>query len=225
MRYNQLALLPIALLAATSYITGAQAQPTTSSAAQLGTPPAQNELIPGASAAQSKAAEPVAPAASGQGAVPVSKYDYVLGPGDKLRIIVFGEESLTGEFFVAGNGTLAFPLIGAVPAAGKTVGDLQNVIATQLRGGYLKDPRVSAQVMTFRPYFILGEVSKPGEYPYSDGMTIMNAVATAGGFTYRANHSYVMLKKAESPKPEKVRLTDQLELAPGDTVRVIERYF
>ena len=152
-------------------------------------------------------------------------YDYVLGPGDKLRVIVFGEESLTGEFFVAGNGTLAFPLIGQVQAAGKTVSQLQDIITAQLSNGYLKDPKVSAQVELFRPYFILGEVAKPGEFPYVDGMTVMNAVATAGGFTYRANQKYVMLKKAKEAKPEKVRLTDQLELAPGDTVRVIERFF
>ncbi len=151
--------------------------------------------------------------------------DYVLGSGDNLRIIVFGEDSLTGQFTVAGNGRLSFPLIGDVQAAGKTVQQLRDEITTALADGYIKDPKVSAEVMTFRPYYVLGEVEKPGQYPYVSGITVMNAVATAGGFTYRANNHSVFIKKANEIVEHKVPLNDALELAPGDTLRVGERYF
>ena len=152
-------------------------------------------------------------------------YDYVLGAGDKLRITVFEEEDLSGEFTVAGNGMISFPLIGDVPAQGKTVQAVQTEIVAKLSDGYIKDPRVSAEVLTFRPYYILGEVSKPGEYPYSDGMTVMNAVATAGGFTYRANSKFIFIKKADQTAEQRVRLDASLVLAPGDTVRVGPRLF
>ena len=149
----------------------------------------------------------------------------MLGPGDKLRITVFEEEDLSGEFGVAGNGDISFPLIGDVVAAGRTVQQVQNTIAARLRDGYVKDPRVSAEVLTFRPFFILGEIAKPGEYPYMDAMTVLNAIATAGGFTYRANHSVVFIKGIRDTTEHKVRLTGGLILAPGDTVRIGARLF
>jgi protein involved in polysaccharide export with SLBB domain len=151
--------------------------------------------------------------------------DYILGAGDNLRIIVFGEVNLTGQFTVATNGHISFPLIGDVQAAGKTVQELRSEITAALADGYVKDPKVSAEVMTFRPYYILGEVEKPGEYPYIGGITVMNAIATAGGFTYRANNHDVFIKKANDTAEHKVRLNDALELSPGDTLRVGERYF
>lgn len=151
--------------------------------------------------------------------------DYLLGPGDKLRITVFEEEDLTGEFFVAGNGAISFPLIGDVNAAGKTVKMVQDAITAKLRDGYIKDPRVNAEVVTFRPYYILGEVAKPGEYPYSNGMTVLNAIATAGGFTYRANSRYVFIKRAGNSVEQRERVTGVLDLKPGDTVRVGARLF
>lgn len=151
--------------------------------------------------------------------------NYVLGPGDKLRIMVFGEDTLTGEFSVSGGGEISFPLIGDVEAGGRSVAQVRATIETALRNGYLKDPRVSAEVLTFRPYYILGEVAKPGEYPYSDGITVTNAVATAGGFSYRANRNFVYLKRATAAKEVRVKLTQDLKLSPGDTVRVGERWF
>jgi len=153
------------------------------------------------------------------------KYEYLLGPGDKLRIIVFGEVSMSTDYVVAGNGTVSFPLIGTVQASGKTVEQLQDEIASALADGYIKQPKVSAEVETFRPFYILGEVAKPGAYPYSDNITVVDAVATAGGFTYRANHKYVLLKRSDAATEVKAPLTDELKLAPGDTVRVLERYF
>ena len=207
--------------------------------------PTPNALVPGAiapyaperigptqtgPAAQATISTPNGPANTGSAAVAggspkaAAGYDYVLGAGDKLRMIVFDEEKLSGEFIVAGNGHLSLPLIGDVAASGKTIGQVLSEITTKL-AVYLKDPRVSAEVETFRPYFILGEVAHPGEYPYSDGITVLNAIATAGGFTYRADHRYIFLKRGEAASEVRVRLTDSLTLAPGDTIRVRERYF
>jgi polysaccharide export outer membrane protein len=116
---------------------------------------------------------PPAGASSGAG------FEYHLGAGDKLRIIVFGEESLTGEFFVSGGGKIAFPLIGDVDVVGLTIPELQAAIAAKLADGYLKQPRVSAEVLNYRPFYILGEVMKPGEYPYGDA-----------GYYYRSYRKY-----------------------------------
>jgi protein involved in polysaccharide export with SLBB domain len=205
--------------------------------------PASNDLVPGIAPYAPKAPLQTSPSAKPRHPTPhaagaparaattasagpaAAAYDYRLGPGDKLRITVFGEDGLTGEFFVAGNGRISFPLIGEVPAGGKTVQAVQDEITAALRDGYLKDPKVSAEVLIFRPYYILGEVTKPGEYPYRDGITVMNAVATAGGFTYRANTKYVYLKKSNEDIEHKVRLTDDLKIEPGETARIIERYF
>ena len=173
----------------------------------------------GAPAAQAGAAVAVPSAAD------PATLSYVLGPRDKLRIIVYGEPDLTGEFTIAGDGELSFPLIGQVHAGGRSVDDLRNELVSRLSQGYLKDPRVSAEVLTFRPYYILGEVAKPGEYPYSSAITVINAVATAGGFTYRANKKIVFIKKPTDAKEEKVKLTGELTIEPGETIRVVERLF
>ncbi len=179
-----------------------------------------------AAAPSAGAQSPSSPAAPVQDAASAGDAsDYVLGSGDVLRIIVFGEGDLSGQFTVAGNGILSFPLIGDLPAAGKTVEQVRDEIADALRNGYVKDPKVSAEVTTFRPYFILGEVARPGQYPYSNHITVMNAIATAGGFTYRANQKFAFIKPSSGDQEHKVQLNDQLLLAPGDTVRIAERYF
>jgi polysaccharide export outer membrane protein len=110
---------------------------------------------------------------------------YKLGPDDKVRILTFGEDALSGEFTVSGTGTIALPLIGEVKAEGLNTTELQAKIESAYREGYLKDPKISVEVITFRPYYILGEVTRPGEYPYTNGLTALNAVATANGFTSR----------------------------------------
>lgn len=152
---------------------------------------------------------------------------YQLGPGDKLRIIVFGEQTLTGEYSVTGAGQVSFPLIGNVPAAGLTIEQLQEGLRTRLAGGYLKDPRVSAEIVDYRPYFILGEVAKPGQYDYSIGLTLEQAVAAAGGFTYRANSRRIFLKRAleTSERLVDLKATPWLRVRPGDTIRIAERFF
>jgi polysaccharide export outer membrane protein len=151
--------------------------------------------------------------------------DYRLGPADKIRVIVFGEDSLSGEFVVSGNGKVSLPLIGEVQASGLTVRAFQDEVQNALKAGYLKDPRVSAEVLNFRPYYILGEVSSPGKYPYTDDLTVVNAVATAGGFTYRANKGKVYIKRIGEPHEREYRLTATTRVLPGDTIRIPERLF
>jgi polysaccharide export outer membrane protein len=151
--------------------------------------------------------------------------DYRLGIADKVRVTVFGEESLSGEFVVGSNGKLSLPLIGETQAAGFTIGQLQDEISRGYRQGYLNEPRVSAEVLNYRPFYILGEVEKPGEYPYTNGLTILNAVATAGGFTYRADMRRIFVKRAEGDAEEEFLLTTSTRIAPGDTIRIRERLF
>jgi protein involved in polysaccharide export with SLBB domain len=150
---------------------------------------------------------------------------YRLGSGDQLRIIVFGEDNLSGEFYVDGAGTVSMPLIGQIDAAGKTLQEFRAELETRLRDGYLNDPRVSAEVLNYRPFYILGEVEESGEYPYTDGLTVMNAVARAGGFTYRANTRVVYIQRADTNNEVEVPLTATVRVMPGDTIRIAERFF
>lgn len=150
---------------------------------------------------------------------------YRLGAGDKLRVITFGEQSLTGDFQVGSTGKIALPLIGEIQAAGLTTPEFQREVEATLRAGYMKEPRVSVEVLNYRPFYILGEVARPGEYPYTNGLTVLNAVATANGFTYRANKRRVFIKRADGVKEEAYPLTSNTQVAPGDTVRIGERFF
>jgi polysaccharide export outer membrane protein len=151
--------------------------------------------------------------------------EYKLGAGDQLRIIVFGEDNLSGEFIIDNSGFVSMPLIGEVEAGKKSIREFQKAVETKLLDGYLKDPKVSAEVLNFRPYYILGEVTSSGEYPYSGGLTVLNAVATAGGFTYRANTKVVYIKRAGEQTEVQYPLTVSTPVQPGDTIRVSERLF
>lgn len=151
--------------------------------------------------------------------------EYRLGAADKVRVNVFGEEALTGEFIVGGSGKVSLPLIGEVQAAGLTIGQFQEEIAQALRQGYINEPRVSAEVLNYRPFYILGEVKKPGEYPYTNNLTVLNAVATAEGFSYRANTRVVYIKRADGVGEQAFPLTTATQVAPGDTIRIGERFF
>ncbi len=150
---------------------------------------------------------------------------YKLGNADRLRITVFGEPTLSGEFVVDGTGQISLPLIGEIHATGKTVREVQREYEGKLKDGYLNSPRVSAEVIDFRPYYILGEVGRPGEYPYQDGLTVLNAVATAGGFSYRANKKTVFVRGANATEEVAVPLTSSTQVTPGDTIRIGERLF
>lgn len=202
-------LLPLLCLAVAPIATPA--------AAQMGS------MAPVASPSTSVAAQTM-PATPVAGMVKVDS-DYRLGVADKVRIIVFDEPSLSGEFLVNANGSLSMPLIGDVPVAGFTASAVTESIRKRLADGFLKDPQVSIDVLTFRPFYILGEVNKPGEYPYSSGLTVFNAVATAQGFTYRANKKRVLVKHAGATEETKEKLTPDLQVRPGDTIRIQERLF
>jgi protein involved in polysaccharide export with SLBB domain len=151
--------------------------------------------------------------------------DYLLGSSDKVRVTVYGEPTLSGEFFVTGSGMVSLPLIGEVKAAGLSLRQFQDAVQKSLSDGYLKEPRVSAEVLTFRPFYILGEVTKPGTYPYTSGLTVLNAVATAGGYTYRADKKQVFMKRNGATDETKIELTPSVTVAPGDTIRIGERFF
>jgi polysaccharide export outer membrane protein len=170
------------------------------------------------SAAPAHARQQPPPAAAQDG-------DYLLGSSDKVRVTVYGEPTLSGEFFVTGSGVVSLPLIGEVKAAGLSLSQFQQAVQASLSDGYLKDPRVSAEVLTFRPFYILGEVSKPGTYPYTSGLTVMNAVATAGGYTYRADKKQVFVKRNGATEEQKLTLDPTVTVAPGDTIRIGERFF
>lgn len=151
---------------------------------------------------------------------------FTLNTGDKLRITVFNEPSLSGEFSVGGDGNVAFPLIGSVSVRDKTVSEAQELIRAKLADGYVTDPRVAIEVINYRPYYILGEIARPNEYPYSVGLTVDQAIAIAGGFTYRANRSKVFVRHADEQSERKVNIKKQnVKVLPGDTIRVGERYF
>jgi polysaccharide export outer membrane protein len=151
---------------------------------------------------------------------------YRLGPGDRLRIITYGEESLTGTFNVDDSGNVALPLIGAVQADGRTPEQLADDIAQKLRDQHqLANPDVTVSVTKYRPIYILGEVAKPGEYPFEPGMTLLSAVSVAGGFTYRGIQSYASVVRVIGKKAVESRITRQTLIKPGDVITIFERHF
>jgi protein involved in polysaccharide export with SLBB domain len=163
---------------------------------------------------------------SGSSTVPGRDPAYKLGPNDRIRIIVFGQPTLTGEFTIDGNGTMSYPLIGNIPAGGMTVAELQRTITLKLEPDYLVNPSVSAEVVTRRPFYVIGEVQKPGNYPYVTDMTVLNAVAMAGGFTYRARKNDFYIKRSDkNGRMVRVLADSGTVLRPGDTLEVRERYF
>lgn len=150
---------------------------------------------------------------------------YRLGPGDQVHIIVFGQQDLTGTYQVDGTGMLAFPLIGRVHAGGLTAAQLQQMITHKLSPDYIRNPSVSVEVMNYRPFYILGEVNKAGAYPYVSGMTVLNAVALAGGFTYRAKDDDFKITRNENGRHEQIQADDDTPVRPGDVITIPERFF
>ena len=157
--------------------------------------------------------------------VPVNAYVYKIGVGDKLVINVFGEDELKGEYPVNGQGAISFPLVGDVAAKGKSVSEFREELRTRLGAEYLKDPKLSVDVLNFRPVYILGEVARPGEFSFTDRMSIFALVAKAGGFTYRADQAYVFVRHESEADEKAIQLTSAIAVQPGDTIRVPERRF
>ena len=151
---------------------------------------------------------------------------YRLGPGDVVRLITFGEDSLTGEFRVSDGGTIALPLLGEVPAQGLSPDALAVQIGKALvHANILRSPSVSAEIIAYRPIFVLGEVSKPGQYPYQPGMTMVTAAAVAGGFTYRAIQGYASVVRTQDGQAIEGIARRQSFIQPGDVITVYARRF
>jgi len=161
---------------------------------------------------------------SGESATATSEH-YLLGAGDKLRLSVFGEADLGGEFEIDGSGDVRLPLIGQVKAAGLTVRAFEDKVVSMLQDGYLKDPRISIEVVSYRPFYIIGEVNKPGQYSYVNGMNALNAIALAGGYTSRANKSDVYVQRSGKAGEEEFPSDETTRIQPGDVVRIPERFF
>jgi protein involved in polysaccharide export with SLBB domain len=171
---------------------------------------------------------PVEAAATGAavGGAPLEDISsYRLGPGDALRVTVFRHTDLSGEFSLDGEGYFAMPLVGEILGGGRTARQLENEVELALKsGGYLVDPQVSIEVLNYRPFYIIGEVSRPGSFEYVDGMTVINAVALAGGFTYRADQDDIVISRGGSSGPE-IQAAPDTEVLPGDIIEVQERFF
>jgi polysaccharide biosynthesis/export protein len=151
---------------------------------------------------------------------------YRLGAGDRIRVIVYGDKELSDSFAIADDGTVSLPLAGTVQASGRSTSDVAAGIAAALESrGMMRDPSVAVEVETYRPIFILGEVTKPGQYPYEPGMTAIAAVSIAGGYTYRAIESYVGILRKEGTTAVTGRTLPQDKVAPGDVITVYDRRF
>jgi polysaccharide export outer membrane protein len=159
------------------------------------------------------------------GATAAAPYVYRLAADDRLRITVYGEPQLSGEFAVNSEGRISFPLLGMVDAQGRTVSELANALTRALDASYYKNPHLVVDLIASRPVYVLGEVNKAGQYPYQSGMTVLASVATAGGFTYRANQKIVMIRHVGQASEDREPLTADLIVQPGDTVRIKERHF
>lgn len=156
---------------------------------------------------------------------PTAPPDLKVSPGDKLRVTVFGEDKLSGDYDVDPSGYLSIPLGGTVMAAGLSKPELETLLTKKLKGDYLKDPKVTVDVVSFRPFYILGEVEKPGEYPYKGNLNVLTAIAIAGGNTFRASNSTVQIKRANETTLRDYPLTVAIPIYPGDLIKVPERYF
>ena len=150
---------------------------------------------------------------------------YRVGTGDRVKVAVFGEKDLSGIFVVSAERTISLPLIGEDKVGGMALREVENAIVVRLKDGYLKEPQVSIEVLNYRPFYILGEVHRPGSYPYVGNMTVLNAVALGGGYTHRAKKGRVYMTRSDDPE-QRERLVKTNEIVrPGDVLRVAERFF
>jgi len=160
---------------------------------------------------------------AGQQAQGQEQEGYVLGTGDQIKVVVFGHDDLSGKFEIDGSGNVSLPLIKEVKAVGMTIRSLEISIANKLKPDFLKNPRVSVEVLNYRPFYIIGEIKKPGSYPYVSGMTIVNAIALAGGYTYRAKEGKVLITRSKGGK--QMPANHGTVVMPGDVIEVPERFF
>ena len=148
-----------------------------------------------------------------------------LQPGDKIRVTVFGEDKLSGEYEVDQSGQISLPLAGTVQALGLTQAELEHALAKKFQSQYLKNPKVTVTIATLRPFYVMGEVTRPGEYPYKSGLNVLTAMAVAGGPTYRASRTTVQIQRLGETGLREYPISASVPILPGDVIRVPERYF
>jgi polysaccharide export outer membrane protein len=147
-----------------------------------------------------------------------------LKAGEKIRVTVFGEPTLSGDFQIDPSGFVSLPLAGTVKAAGLTQLELEQALKAKFASGYLKDPKITVGIAEFRPFYIVGEVEKPGAYPYTGGLTVLSAIAIAGGTTYRANQSKVLIQHAGEGSMREYSTDAPIPILPGDIIQIPRRY-
>jgi len=162
---------------------------------------------------------------AGPGPTRGSEGPYVLGPGDRLRIKVYNDADLTGEYEVNSAGFVSVPLVGQLKASGLTTHQLEQTIAARMKGSIARDPKLNVEIAAYAPFYIYGEVKKAGMYPFQPGLTVADAIATAGGLTYRANENTIYVQRAGSRSQQAVTLDVPAQIYPGDNIRVSERMF
>ncbi len=223
MRHARLAVLLLAVLMVAGcarFLGPSTLQPPGAGPVEAGPPPGPGPVAVGP---PPPPPPPAVPPVALVGGAPLPPF--TLDSGDRLRIVVFGQDNLTNSYAVGASGNITMPLIGAVRARGLTPAELSQVIAGRLRNGYLREPHVAVEVELYRPFFILGEVNFPGQYPYVPNMTAETAVAIAGGFTPRAWRPTVQLSRPVDGATARQSVPVITQLNPGDTVVVDERWF
>jgi polysaccharide export outer membrane protein len=188
-------------------------------------PVAAEPMLPQRVDAQPLGPQPIMPQMFAQPAALETEPSYTLDSGDKLRVVVFGQEGLSASYSVDTSGKITMPLIGAVNARGMTPAGLQLSIAAKLKNGFVREPHVAVEVELYRPFFILGEVTLPGQYPYVPNMTVETAVAIAGGYTPRAFKRKIELSHQTNGLTERRVVSPNYPVRPGDTVLIAERWF
>jgi polysaccharide export outer membrane protein len=151
--------------------------------------------------------------------------EYQVGAGDRLKVTVYNADRLTGEYQVSGDGRIALPILGRVFISGLTLKEISALLTASLANGYLVDPKVTVDMASYRSVYILGEVQKPGQYDFQEGMTIYQLVAQAGGFTYRANRKTVKVRHEGDSDEVKYAIVSASSIKPGDTVVILQRFF
>lgn len=145
--------------------------------------------------------------------------------GDKIKVTVYGEETLNGIYDVDPAGNVSLPLAGTVRAAGRNKRELERIITGRYKGDYLQDPKVTVDIVNLRPFYIMGEAEHQGEFPYRAGLNVMGAIATAGGITYRGSRDYLFIQHAGEEFWVRYPINPSIAVAPGDVIRIPERYF
>jgi len=150
---------------------------------------------------------------------------YRLASGDRVQVTVYGHNDISGEYEIDGEGEISMPLVGAIDAAGLTLTELQAAITDEYRPDYLKNPRVNVEVLNYKPFYIFGEVNNPGQYEYSRGLTVINAIALAGGYTHRAKKSEIRIERSIGDEQVEIKATPSTVILPGDVIEIPERFF